>query len=158
MNQRKTQRGYTVKVFQRVRYSVQFQLRRVNNASVGSISGSISHENQRLRFSLNICRIRLFDWDERRQRVLPSHPRHAEINCELDRVIEQVHRFFSHPTVVNAYENSDGVSMLGRLRAQMFPHQNMTADALHANAIVRLFQRFIREYTNKGKSLQSLYA
>ena len=90
----RTQQGQWVKVFQRIRYSVQFSLR-IRGTGVGSIVGSITSEHQRIRFSLGFNRIPVIDWDYQRQRVLPTYSRYTEVNKEIDRVIEQVHLFFT---------------------------------------------------------------
>ena len=87
----RTQQGQWVKVYQRVRYSVQFSLRNQNSTGVGSVVGSITTEHQRVRFSLGFNRIPVIDWDQQRQRVLPTYSRYTEVNREIDRVIEQVH-------------------------------------------------------------------
>ena len=109
----RTQQGRWVKVYQRVRYSVQFSLRRETGSNVGSIVGSITSEHQRIRFSLGFNRIPVIEWDYQRQRVLPTYSRYTEVNKEIDRVIEQVHLFFT--TGSKTIIDTDGISPLTQL-------------------------------------------
>jgi len=91
----RSQQGFSVQVVQRVRYSVQFNLRREPGSDVGSIVGSITHSCDRVRFSLGYTRIPLLHWDSRRQRVLPSYGMSTEINREIDRLVGEIHLFFT---------------------------------------------------------------
>ncbi len=153
----RTQQGQLISFYQRVRYSVQFYLRHRGDSSVGSIVGSVTQGHQRIRFSLGYGRIPVFYWDSVRQRVLPDHPRYSEINGEIDRVIEQIHVFFS--TTSNfTFSDTDGISPITRLQSHLFPHQRKTTESHQTNSVVRLFTRFIREHDNKGKSLYPLYS
>lgn len=141
-------------VFYRLRYSIQFSLRCKSDSDVGSIVGSITHESQRIRFSLGFNRIPLIHWDSRRQRVLPSYSGYNEINTELDRLIERVHLFFSTGSN-NIISHTDPVFTLSQLHTHLFPHQRKSNETHQKNSIVRLFNRFINEHTNKGKSLSN---
>ena len=146
-----SQQGHWVRVYQRVRYSVQFSLRS-RGCSVGSIIGSITQGRQRIRFSLGFSRIPLYEWDANRQRVLPTHPQHAEINAAIDRIVEHIHRYFTD-TSKNIFTNTAAVSPLATLQSLLFPHHRVSTDVQRANGILRVFQRFIKEHTNHGKSL-----
>ena len=154
----RTQQGQLISCYQRVRYSVQFYLRTESGSSIGSIIGSITHKHQRIRFSLGYGRIPVFYWDSVRQRVLPDYPRCSEINGEIDKVIEQIHVFFSTTTSNFTFSDTDGISPLTRLQSHLFPHKQNSTESHQTNSVVRLFTRFIREHDNKGKSLYPLYS
>ena len=144
-------------VFYRLRYSIQFSLRCKSGSDVGSIVGSITHESQRIRFSLGFSRISINHWDSRRQRVLPTYSGYTEINSQLDSLIEQIHLFFTTSSK-NTFSDTNPVFTLSQLQTHLFPHQRKSNESHQKNSIVRLFNRFIREHTNKGKSLYPCYS
>lgn len=146
----RTQQGQWVKVFQRVRYSVQFSLRSQNGTGVGSVVGSITHGHQRLRFSLGFSRIPVIYWDRQRQRVLSSYSYSSEVNREIDRVVEQVHLFFT-TTGKNTFSDTDGISPLSRLQSHLFPKVYRSQPVIESgDGLISLLNRFIREHSNGG--------
>lgn len=146
----RTGQGQWVKVYQRVRYSVQFTLRN-RGTGVGSVVGSITTEHQRIRFSLGFNRIPVIDWDNQRQRVLPTYPRYTEVNREIDRVIEQVHLFFT--TGSKTIIDTDGISPLTRLLSHLFPEKDRVPQTINSYGLIPMFNRFLREHSNGGRPL-----
>ena len=135
----RTQQGQWVKVYQRVRYSVQFTLRN-RGTGVGSVVGSITSEHQRVRFSLGFNRIPVIDWDQQRQRVLPTYPRYTEVNREIDRVIEQVHLFFT--TGSKTIIDTDGISPLTRLLSHLFPEKDRVPQTNNSYGLIPISAHF----------------
>ena len=139
-------------VFYRLRYSIQFSLRCKSGSDVGSIVGSITHESQRIRFSLGYRRISVIHWDSRRQRVLPTCMGYSEINREIDRIVERVHLFFTTSSK-NTFSHTDPVSTLNELQTHLFPDTIRTTTSNTSYGLTPMFNRFLREHSNGGWSL-----
>jgi len=148
----RSQQGFSVQVVQRVRYSVQFNLRREPGSDVGSIVGSITHSCDRVRFSLGYTRIPLLHWDSRRQRVLPSYGMSTEINREIDRLVGEIHLFFT-TSGKNTFSDTDGFSPLRRLYSHLFPNVSRKETRSLNDGLTKLLNEFIRDHTNGGRPL-----
>lgn len=147
----RSQQGFRLQVVQRIRYSVHFTLRCKQGSNVGSIVGSITHESQRIRFSLGYRRISVIHWDPRRQRVLPTCTGYSDINREIDKIVEQVHLFFTTSSK-NTFSHTDPVSTLNELHTHLFPDTIRTTTSNTSYGLTPMFNRFLREHSNGGWS------